>query len=43
MKAPTNESVWYNNSDAMIDYFDIAYYIKINAGRYDKPYEYSPS
>jgi len=29
---------WYNNSDAMIDYFDIAYYIDINVGQWDKPY-----
>jgi len=29
---------WYNNTDAMIDYFDIAYYININAGQWNKPY-----
>ena len=29
---------WYNKSDAMIDYFDIAYYIDINIGKWDKPY-----
>jgi hypothetical protein len=30
---------WYNNSDAMIDYFDTAYYFDVNVGRWDKPYE----
>lgn len=29
---------WYNNSDIQSDYFDIAYYIDINVGRWDKPY-----
>ena len=30
---------YYNNSDAMIDYFDTAYYIDVNVGAWDKPYE----
>jgi hypothetical protein len=30
---------YYNNSDAMIDYFDTAYYYDINIGQWDKPYE----
>lgn len=30
---------WYDNSDIQTDYFDTAYYIDINVGRYDKPYE----
>jgi hypothetical protein len=29
---------WYDESDAMTDYFDTAYYIDINVGRWDKPY-----
>lgn len=29
---------WYDKSDAMTDYFDIAYYININAGQWNKPY-----
>ena len=29
---------WYNNSDAMVDYFDIAYYTDINIGKWNKPY-----
>lgn len=28
---------YYNNSDSQIDYFDVAYYVKINIGRWDKP------
>lgn len=30
--------MWYNNSDAQIDYFDTAYYLDINVGQWDKPY-----
>lgn len=30
---------WYNNSNAMIDYFDTAFYIDINIGKWDKPYQ----
>jgi len=30
---------YYNNSDAMTDYFDTAYYYDINIGKWDKPYE----
>lgn len=30
---------WYDRSDAMIDYFDTAYYIDLNIGRWNKPYE----
>lgn len=29
---------WYNNTDAQIDYFDIAYYLDINVGKWNKPY-----
>jgi hypothetical protein len=29
---------WYNNSDIMTDYFDIAYYTDINVGRWDRDY-----
>jgi len=31
---------YYNNSDAMTDYFDTAYYTHLNIGKWDKPYEY---
>jgi len=30
---------WYDRSDAMTDYFDTAYYIDINIGSWDQPYE----
>lgn len=29
---------WYDNSDAMIDYFDTAYYVDINVGQWNKEY-----
>lgn len=29
---------WYDNSDAMSDYFDTAFYIDLNIGQYNKPY-----
>ena len=28
---------WYDESNAMIDYFNIAYYVDINSGKWDKP------
>lgn len=32
---------WYDNSDAMTDYFDVAYYLSLNVGNFQKPYEIS--
>lgn len=29
---------WYDKSDAMVDYFDTAYYIDLNIGSWDKPF-----
>lgn len=29
---------WYNRSDAQIDYFDIAYFMDVNVGKWNKPY-----
>lgn len=29
----------YDNSDSMIDYFDVGWYIDINVGRWNKPYQ----
>jgi hypothetical protein len=29
---------YYDRSDAMVDYFDTAYYFDLNIGRWDKPY-----
>lgn len=30
---------WYDNSDSMTDYFDTAYYMRLNVGDYDTPYK----
>ena len=35
--APSDK--WYNNSDPMTDYFDVAFYFDLNIGEWDKPYE----
>ena len=32
---------WYDKSDAMVDYFDTAYYVDINIGKWNKPYVHS--
>lgn len=29
---------WYDKSDAMVDYFDTAYYIDLDIGKWNKPY-----
>lgn len=29
---------WYNNSDAMVDYFDTAYYMNLSVGSWNTPY-----
>lgn len=31
-------TMWYDNSNSQIDYFDTAYYIDINVGQWNKPY-----
>jgi hypothetical protein len=33
-------SKWYDNSDATTDYFDIAYYVFTNIGKWDKPFKF---
>ncbi len=30
---------WYDNSDIMTDYFDTAYYMDVNVGQWNKPYQ----
>jgi hypothetical protein len=30
---------WYDNSNAMIDYFDTAYYMHMEVGSWNQPYE----
>ena len=32
---------YYNNDDAMFDYFDRAFYVSINVGTWQKPYIYT--
>jgi len=34
-----NNKGYYDNSDAMTDYFDTAYYVNLAIGKWDKPYE----
>lgn len=29
---------WYDRSDAMVDYFDTAYHVDVNVGKWNKPY-----
>jgi hypothetical protein len=29
---------WYNNTRSEIDYFDIAYYVDVNIGKWNNPY-----
>jgi hypothetical protein len=31
---------WYDRSDIQSDYFDTAYYVDVNVGKWDKPYEF---
>lgn len=33
--------LWYDRSDIQSDYFETAYYMSINVGRWDKPYRFS--
>lgn len=30
---------WYDESDAQTDYFNTAYYVDLNIGKYNKPYQ----
>jgi hypothetical protein len=32
-------NMWYDRSDAQTDYFDTAYYMDINVGKWNKPYQ----
>lgn len=31
---------WYDNSDIMTDYFNVAYYVSVDVGRWDREYIY---
>ena len=41
MKQPTVRGEWYDKTDIMTDYFDIAYYTDINVGQWNKGYIYT--
>jgi len=34
---------WFDHSDSQTDYFHTAYYIGLNIGKWNKPYEYKPA
>lgn len=38
LTAAMRGNLWYDRSDAMTDYFDTAYYLHINVGRWNRPY-----
>ena len=38
LTAAMRGDLWYDNSDIQTDYFDTAYYLDINIGRWDRPY-----
>jgi hypothetical protein len=31
---------WYDNSEAMVDYFDVAYYLSVKIGDWNKSYNF---
>ena len=33
----------HDNSDVQTDYFDVGWYVNINIGKWDKPYQYKPA
>lgn len=37
----SSDNQYYNKSDIMTDYFDVAFYYHINIGSYDKDYQYT--
>jgi hypothetical protein len=38
LTAAMRGNLWYDRSDIMTDYFDTAYYLHINVGRWNQPY-----
>lgn len=32
----------WDKSDIMVDYFDVGWYVEVNIGKWNKPYEYTP-
>ena len=41
MKGKTSRGEWYDRTDIMTDYFDIAYYVNVNVGKWNKGYIYT--
>ena len=41
LTAAMRGNLWYDNSDIMTDYFDTAYYLDINIGKWDRPYVFT--
>jgi hypothetical protein len=41
LTAAMRGKIWYDNSDIMTDYFDTAYYMEINVGKWNKPYVFT--
>lgn len=41
LTAAMRGDLWYDNSDIQTDYFDTAYYLDINIGRWDKHYVFT--
>lgn len=41
LKTAMRAADWYDNSDAMVDYFDTAYYPYIHLGSWQKGYQYT--
>lgn len=41
LTAAMRGKLWYDNSDIMSDYFDTAYYLDINVGKWNKPYVFT--
>jgi len=40
LSAAMRGELWYDNSDPMTGYFDTAYYLQINVGKFDKTYRF---
>lgn len=41
LTAAMRGNLWYDRSDAMTDYFDTAYYLSIDVGKWNKPYVFT--
>jgi len=41
LTAAMRGDMWYDRSDIQTDYFETAYYLHINIGRWNRPYEFT--